>query len=113
MFEAVNLSPDGSRLLAIGRSWTGEVGGTDWTISYNGLTLFETPGWRSSHISGRKPTPGFWVLRGRNPCLRRLVRAAHAGSGDRNASIDIDSGAVVAEGAVPTCAPRLLAPFGP
>jgi hypothetical protein len=29
------------------------------------------------------------------------------------ASIDIASGAEVAERAVPTCAPRLLAPFGP
>jgi hypothetical protein len=67
MFEAVNLSPDGSRLLAIGRSWTGEVGGTDWTIPYNGLTLFETPGWRSSHISCRKPTPGFSGSPGMEP----------------------------------------------
>jgi hypothetical protein len=115
MFEAAHLSPDGTRLLATGRTWEVEFGGTDSTISYNGLTLFEAP--ELDVVAHLWPEADAWVLGFsgdgnlayavwcERPTLKEVTGTL--------ASIDIASGAVVAERPVPTCAPRLLAPFGP
>jgi DNA-binding beta-propeller fold protein YncE len=114
MFEAVAQSRDGTRFLATGRTWEGELGGTDWTGSYNGLTLFKAPGldvvahlWPEADVG----VFGFsadgthaYVVWCQRPTLEEVSGTL--------ASIDIASGAVVAERRVPSCSPTVLAPVG-